>query len=76
VSVDAFRDHRCQGRVESIAPASDQTFSIIPPQNATGNWVKVVQRLPVRIAFSCSPSLDPAAGLSAVVDVDTGHRRF
>jgi membrane fusion protein (multidrug efflux system) len=76
VSIDAFKDHRCQGRVESIAPASDQTFSIIPPQNATGNWVKVIQRLPVRIAFSCSPSLDPAAGLSAVVDVRTGHRRF
>jgi membrane fusion protein (multidrug efflux system) len=76
VRIDAFKDHRCQGQVESIAPASDQTFSIIPPQNATGNWVKVVQRLPVRIAFRCSPSFDPAAGLSAVVDVDTGHRRF
>lgn len=74
VSIDAFKDHRCQGRVQSIAPASDPTFSIIPPQNATGNWVKVVQRLPVRIAFACAPSLDPPAGLSALVDVDTGHR--
>jgi membrane fusion protein (multidrug efflux system) len=74
VSIDAFRDHRCQGRVQSIAPASDPTFSIIPPQNATGNWVKVVQRLPVRIAFACTPALDPAAGLSVLVDVDTGYR--
>jgi membrane fusion protein (multidrug efflux system) len=74
VSIDAFKDQRCEGRVQSIAPASDPTFSIIPPQNATGNWVKVVQRLPVRIAFTCTPLLDPAAGLSALVDVDTGYR--
>jgi membrane fusion protein (multidrug efflux system) len=75
VSIDAYRDHHCQGRVQSIAPASDPTFSIIPPQNATGNWVKVVQRLPVRIAFACTPVLDPAAGLSVLVDVDTGYRQ-
>jgi len=74
VSIDAFHDHKCEGRIESIAPASDPTFSIMPPENATGNWVKVVQRLPVRIAFNCSPALDPAAGLSALVDVDTGYR--
>ncbi len=76
VSLDAYKDHHCEGRVQSIAPASDPTFSIMPPQNATGNWVKVVQRLPVRIAFACSPALDPAAGLSALVDVDTRYRRF
>jgi membrane fusion protein (multidrug efflux system) len=76
VSIDAFKDHQCRGAVQSISPASDQTFSVMPAENATGNWVKVVQRLPVRIAFSCSPALAPAAGLSAVVDVDTGHRRF
>jgi membrane fusion protein (multidrug efflux system) len=76
VSLDAYKDHHCEGRVQSIAPASDPTFSIMPPQNATGNWVKVVQRLPVRIAFTCSPALDPAAGLSALVNVDTRYRRF
>ena len=76
VSLDAYKDHRCEGRVQSIAPASDPTFSIMPPQNATGNWVKVVQRLPVRIVFACAPAFDPAAGLSALVDVDTRYRRF
>ena len=75
VSVDAYRDHACEGRIQSIAPASDQTFSALPPQNDTGNWVKVVQRLPVRITFACRPEFDPAAGLSAIVNVDTGWSR-
>ena len=75
VKIDAYAGYSCKGRVASIAPATDQTFSLLPAQNASGNWVKVVQRLPVRIAFNCNPSLFPAAGLSSNVKVDTGYKR-
>ena len=75
VKIDAYAGYKCQGRVASIAPATDQTFSLLPAENASGNWVKVVQRLPVRIDFTCNPTLEPAAGLSAGVKVDTGYKR-
>jgi membrane fusion protein (multidrug efflux system) len=75
VKIDAYAGYRCKGRVASIAPATDQTFSMLPAQNASGNWVKVVQRLPVRIEFSCDPALVPAAGLSTGIKVDTGFKR-
>ena len=75
VKIDAYSGYRCQGHVASIAPATDQTFSLLPAQNASGNWVKVVQRLPVRIEFKCNPSLIPAAGLSTGIKVDTGYKR-
>ena len=75
VKIDAYSGYKCSGRVASISPATDQTFSLMPAENATGNWVKVVQRLPVRIAFSCNPAMTPAAGLSASVKVDTGFKR-
>jgi membrane fusion protein (multidrug efflux system) len=51
VSVDAYGGRRYQGRVESISPATGARFSLLPPENATGNYVKVVQRVPVRIVF-------------------------
>ena len=75
IKIDAYSGEKCQGRVSSIAPATDQTFSLLPAQNASGNWVKVVQRLPVRIEFTCKPSLLPAAGLSTGIKVDTGYKR-
>ena len=75
VKIDAYAGYKCTGRVASIAPATDQTFSLLPAQNASGNWVKVVQRLPVRIQFSCNPAMIPAAGLSTNVKVDTGYKR-
>ena len=75
VKIDAYSGYSCKGRVASIAPATDQTFSMLPAQNASGNWVKVVQRLPVRIAFECNPAMIPAAGLSSNVKVDTGYKR-
>jgi membrane fusion protein (multidrug efflux system) len=59
-----------------FAPASGSEFSVIPAQNASGNWVKVVQRVTVRIALdldASAPSL--RSGMSAVADIDTGHRR-
>jgi membrane fusion protein (multidrug efflux system) len=75
VKIDAYSGFKCSGHVSSIAPATDQTFSLLPSENASGNWVKVVQRLPVRIGFSCNPAMEPAAGLSSVVKVDTGYKR-
>ena len=62
--------------VESLSPGTGLTFSLLPAENATGNWVKVVQRLPVRLALE-EPDADLLlhAGLSATVEVDTKHRR-
>jgi len=73
VSVDAYPDHVIQGHVESFAPGSGAQFSLLPPDNATGNFTKIVQRVPVRIAL---PANEPLAdllrpGLSATVTVDT-----
>ena len=77
VDVDAFPDHVFKGTVGSLSPGTGAQFAILPPQNATGNFVKVVQRVPVRIAFDAN---DPhvrklKAGMSAYVSIDTGHRR-
>ncbi|OWO92340.1 hemolysin D [Rhizobium esperanzae] len=73
VHVDAYDDHPIVGTVESISPASGSVFSLLPPENATGNFTKVIQRVPVRIALP-QDALDTGrlrAGLSVVVDVDT-----
>jgi membrane fusion protein (multidrug efflux system) len=78
VRVDAYGHSRWQGRVESIAQATGAEFSLLPAQNASGNWVKVVQRIPVRIQLTMRPD-DPALrdGMSATVTIDTGaHTRF
>lgn len=76
VTVDTYPGHVWQGKVESIAPSSASEFSILPAQNASGNWVKVVQRIPLRVRVERHPG-DPElrAGMSAVVDIDTGHTR-
>lgn len=75
VSVDAFPDKRWVGRVEAISPGTGAQFSILPPQNAAGNWIKVVQRVPVRIAFDPGQNLERLrSGMSAYVEIDTGHR--
>jgi membrane fusion protein (multidrug efflux system) len=76
IHLDTYPDHRWHGRVESISQATGAEFSVIPAQNATGNWVKVTQRIPVRIAIEMRAD-DPAlrAGMSAIVDIDTGHER-
>ncbi|TCU15877.1 HlyD family secretion protein [Rhizobium sullae] len=73
VHVDAYDDHPIVGTVESISPASGSVFSLLPPENATGNFTKIIQRIPVRIALS-QDALNSGrlrAGLSVVVDVDT-----
>ena len=76
VTVDTYPGRVWQGIVESIAPGSGSEFSILPAQNASGNWVKVVQRIPVRVQVERHPG-DPdlRAGMSVVVDIDTGHVR-
>lgn len=76
IHLDAFPDHALKGHVESFSPGTGSSFAVLPPENATGNWVKVVQRLPVQIAIDQAPAdLPLGAGLSASVEVDTGHQR-
>ena len=76
VEVDSYPGKTFEGKVASVSPGTGSQFSVLPPENATGNWVKVVQRLPVRVELE---HLDPAfplhAGLSANVSVDTRHQR-
>jgi membrane fusion protein (multidrug efflux system) len=74
IEIDAFGGQKLRGHVASFSPGAGSTFSILPPQNATGNWVKVVQRLPVRVEFDQTPPQMAAAGLSAKVEVDTGPK--
>jgi membrane fusion protein (multidrug efflux system) len=72
VRVDTFADRRWAGRVDSIAAGTGARFSLLPPENATGNWVKVVQRIPVKIALAPGEPGNPhvlRAGMSAVVTV-------
>jgi membrane fusion protein, multidrug efflux system len=73
ISVDAYSSRKLQGTVVSVAPASGSVFSLLPPDNATGNFTKIVQRLPVRIAVPAEVAeqrlLRP--GMSVVVSVDT-----
>jgi membrane fusion protein (multidrug efflux system) len=76
VEIDAFPDHKLKAHVASFSPGTGNSFSILPAENATGNWVKVVQRLPVEIALDeVPPGLPLHTGLSVNVEVDTGHQR-
>jgi membrane fusion protein (multidrug efflux system) len=77
VHVDTYPDNVWSGVVDSLSPATGAEFSVIPPQNATGNWVKITQRVPLRIRLDAAPGMPPLrAGLSATVEIDTGHRRL
>ncbi len=74
IEIDAYPDRTWRGIVSSIAPATGAEFSVLPAQNATGNWVKVVQRISVRIDPDRAESDPPLhTGMSAVVTVDTGN---
>jgi membrane fusion protein (multidrug efflux system) len=70
IELDAYPDQELKGRVSSIGAGTGSEFAILPAQNANGNWVKVTQRVPVRIAFDTKPSRPLIAGLSATVTVD------
>jgi membrane fusion protein, multidrug efflux system len=75
IKVDAFPHENFRGTVQSISPATGSTFALIPPDNATGNYTKVVQRVPVRIAIdqTSDPSRLLRQGLSVVVTIDTSN---
>ena len=76
VKIDSYPGELFHARVTSLSPGTGAAFSMLPPENATGNWVKVVQRLPVRLAvIDAPPTLSLRAGLSADVSVDTRHAR-
>jgi membrane fusion protein (multidrug efflux system) len=77
VTVDSYPDAEWRGTVESISPAAAQEFSLLPAQNTSGNWVKVVQRIPMRVRVDTSEkNLPPLrAGMSVEINVDTGHTR-
>ena len=76
ITVDAYPGAVWRARVDSISPATGAEFSLLPPQNATGNWVKVVQRIPVKLAIEPQKDAPPLrAGISVVVEIDTGHER-
>jgi membrane fusion protein, multidrug efflux system len=77
VTVDTYPDAEWHGVVESVSPAAAQEFSLLPAQNTSGNWVKVVQRVPMRVRLDTNnANLPPLrAGMSVEVEVDTGHAR-
>ncbi|RZA04356.1 MAG: HlyD family secretion protein [Moraxellaceae bacterium] len=76
VRIDTYPDEVWEGQVQSLSPATGAEFSVIPAQNATGNWVKIAQRVPVRISIKPNANAPPLqAGLSAEISIDTEHRR-
>jgi membrane fusion protein, multidrug efflux system len=77
LDVDAFPNHVFKGTVASLSPGTGAQFQILPPQNATGNFVKVVQRVPVRIYFDKDDKFvrKLKAGMSVYATIDTNHRR-
>jgi membrane fusion protein (multidrug efflux system) len=76
VVVDTYGNRRLTGEIASIGAGTGAEFALLPAQNATGNWVKVVQRVPVRVAIDGGQDVPRLrAGMSASVEVDTGHAR-
>jgi membrane fusion protein (multidrug efflux system) len=77
LEVDSFPDRTFTGTVVAVSPGTGSQFSILPPQNATGHWVKIVQRVPVRIAFDKNEDTRLLrSGMSVNVEIDTGHSRL
>lgn len=76
IDVDAYPDRKFRAHIVSMSPGTGSDFSLLPPENATGNWVKVVQRLAVRLELDdLDPSRPLFSGISVTARVDTGHRR-
>ncbi len=76
IDVDAYPDRTFKAHVVSMSPGTGSDFAVLPPENATGNWVKVVQRLPVRLELDeVDPNRPLFSGISVTARVDTGHRR-
>jgi membrane fusion protein (multidrug efflux system) len=77
VTIDTYPGHHWTGHLENVSAGSDSSFSALPAENASGNWVKVGQRFPVRIAVDQKAGDPPLrAGMSAVISIDTGKRRW
>ncbi|MET0775001.1 MAG: HlyD family secretion protein [Pseudomonas mandelii] len=75
ITLDTYPDRPFKAHVISMSPGAGADFALLPPENATGNWVKVVQRVPVRLELDeADPALPLFSGTSATVRVDTGHR--
>jgi membrane fusion protein, multidrug efflux system len=76
VAIDTYPGRTWQAKVVSISAASGAEFALLPAQNASGNWIKVVQRIPVRLRIELTPGMPVLrSGMSAYVTIDTGHRR-
>ena len=75
IEVDAYGGEKFEGHVQSIGAGTGSEFSLLPAQNANGNWVKVTQRVPVRIAFDGTPSRPMIAGLSVTATVDLDSKK-
>ncbi len=76
ITIDAYPGRTWHATVTSLAPATGAEFSVLPAQNATGNWVKVVQRVPIRLSVDTPAGAPPLrTGMSAYVEIDTGHHR-
>jgi membrane fusion protein (multidrug efflux system) len=76
IDVDTYPGVTWDAHVQSLSSATGSEFALLPPQNATGNWVKVVQRVPVRLVIDPKPDQPPLrAGMSVTVEIDTGHER-
>jgi membrane fusion protein, multidrug efflux system len=76
IDIDTYPDRAFVARVASLSPGTGSTFSLLPAENATGNWVKVVQRVAVRLVVqNPDPAAPLRAGMSATVEIDTGYRR-
>ncbi len=75
ISIDLFPSHEFTGEVEAVSPASGSAFSLLPPENSTGSWVKTTQRFPVRVSLTLQPG-DPEMriGASASVTIDTTNK--
>ena len=75
ISVDTFPGRTFHGVVAAVSPGTGAQFAILPPQNASGNWVKVVQRVPIRIEFANNEDVrELRSGMSVTVDIDTGRQ--
>ncbi|MFJ5239939.1 HlyD family secretion protein [Pseudomonas neuropathica] len=75
ITLDIYPNRPFKAHVISMSPGAGADFALLPPENATGNWVKVVQRVPVRLELDdADPAMPLFSGTSATVEVDTGHR--
>ncbi|WP_438750963.1 HlyD family secretion protein [Pararhizobium sp. O133] len=76
ITIDTYPGVEWKGRVESVSPASGSSFALLPAQNTSGNWVKVVQRIPMRVSIDDTKGKPPLrVGMSTLIAVDTGHAR-